>query len=168
MAGALEPQLKGQLPVETFLAQHLPEIGKQAQHHRPAVPEGVEQAPRVVQVPADVLAARNQRLKPFLVGLAEKFPRRAVPGGEFLQPRVGPRLAHQAVPAEVAILPAELLQKGRAVEDLIDRRAVEIQLRRDFPRPQPVARADHGADRALPFLLRHGFTARVRIKVGTL
>ena len=149
MAGALQAQLEGDLPVKTALAHHFGQVMEQCRHLRPAVPEGVQQTAGVVKAATDVRAAVHELLHPFVLGQRKEVPGEAVIASEFRQAAVGPRLTHDAVPAVLIILPAELLHQRRGVKRMIDRRAVKVQLLCDLSRLDPVAAADCGADGSL-------------------
>ena len=99
MARPLQPELEGDLPVQAGIAEHIAEIRKEARHLFPAVPEGVEQAPRIVQVPADPPAAFRQPVHPFVFRQGEELGDRAVIPGELPEPGVRSLLPDDPVPA---------------------------------------------------------------------
>ena len=101
------------------------------------------------------LAGRLNTLMEQIDSEGKKLAHAAVPARELLQPQMRPALPHEAVPAAVPVLPAELLHQRRGVQDLIDSFALESQPFRNLPCPDTVCLTDYRAHGTLQILPCH-------------
>ena len=109
--GTVDPQFKNDLPVLKRSVGHISQVLKERAHYRTAVPEGMNQPPRIIQIPSDPSASILKGRKPAFFGHADKFTHGTVPAGEFIQTLMNRSLPDQCVPAVQAVLETKFMHQ---------------------------------------------------------